>query len=209
MNFHQLSLLWIHVRNDTPHATPGSGQLLHVLVAVSYALTPTRQFPSPSDSFGGDLQRRSNMSATTTHATHVDPRGLRVAAAITSVVVALVLVLPSPAREILLAVQVGVFALAAFVGLKHSPYSIFFAKVIRPRIGAPAELEDSRPPRFAQLVGFVFTTVALLAFVAGAATVGLIATAFALVAALLNAAIGLCLGCELYLVLRRFTPANA
>jgi hypothetical protein len=139
----------------------------------------------------------------------VDPRGLRVAAAITSVVVALVLVLPSPAREILLALQVVVFAIAAFAGLKRSPYSIFFAKVIRPRIGAPAELEDSRPPRFAQLVGFVFTTIALIAFLAGATTVGLIATAFALVAALLNASIGLCLGCELYLVLRRLTPASA
>src|SRR4051794_8244124 len=133
----------------------------------------------------------------------VDPRGLRVAASITTVVVALVLVLPSPAREILLALQVGVFALAAFAGLKRSPYSIFFAKVIRPRIGAPAELEDSRPPRFAQLVGFVFTAVALIAFLAGATTVGLVATGFALVAALLNASIGLCLGCELYLVLRR------
>ena len=150
------------------------------------------------------------MSATSTSTPpQVDPRGLRVVAAITSVVVALVLVLPSPAREILLAVQVAVFAIAAFVGLKQSPYSIFFAKVVRPQIGAPAELEDSRPPRFAQLVGFVFTAVALVAFLAGATTVGLIATAFALVAALLNASIGLCLGCELYLVLRRLTPANA
>lgn len=141
--------------------------------------------------------------------TQVDPRGLRVAATITSVVVGLVLVLPSPTREIVLALQVAVFAIAAFVGLDRSPYSIFFAKVIRPRIGAAAELEDSRPPRFAQLVGFVFTAVALLAFLAGATTVGLVATAFALVAALLNASIGLCLGCELYLVLRRLTPANA
>lgn len=150
------------------------------------------------------------MSTTSTFApTQVDPRGLRVAAAITSVVVALVLVLPSPAREILLALQVVVFAVAAFAGLRRSPYSIFFSKVVRPRIGTPAELEDARPPRFAQLVGFVFTAVALLAFLAGATTVGLVATAFALVAALLNAAVGLCLGCELYLVLRRLAPASA
>ena len=45
--------------------------------------------------------------------TQVDPRGLRVAAGITAVVVALVLVLPSPAREIVLALQVAVFATAA------------------------------------------------------------------------------------------------
>lgn len=141
--------------------------------------------------------------------TQVDPRGLRVSAGITAVVVALVLVLPSPAREILLAVQVAVFASAAFVALGSSPYSIFFKKVIRPRIGAPAEFEDSRPPRFAQLVGFAFTAVALVAFLAGATTVGLVATAFALIAALLNSVLGFCLGCELYLLLRRFTPVSA
>ena len=138
----------------------------------------------------------------------VDPRGLRVSAAITSLVVALVLVLPSPAREILLAAQMAVFALAAFAGLQRSPYSIFYKLVIRPKIGAPAELEDSRPPRFAQVVGFSFTALALLAFLAGATTVGLVATAFALIAATLNASIGLCLGCELYLLLRRFSPAS-
>lgn len=142
-------------------------------------------------------------------ATQVDPRGLRVAAAITSVVLALVLVLPEPLNMIVLAAQVAVFAVAVFVGLPRSPYAIFFAKVVRPRIGAPVELEDSRPPRFAQAVGLGFTAVALLAFLAGAATVGLIATAFALVAALLNATVGFCLGCELYLILRRLSPVQA
>ncbi len=144
-----------------------------------------------------------------TPSTKVDPRGLRVAAGITAAVVALVLVLPTPVREIVLALQVAVFATAAFAGLQHSPYSIFFKQVVRPRIGAPTELEDSRPPRFAQVVGLAFTTVALVAFLAGATTVGLVATAFALIAALLNASIGLCLGCELYLVLRRLAPAAA
>lgn len=141
--------------------------------------------------------------------TQVDPRGLRVAAGITAVVLALVLVTPDPVNVVLLAVQVVVFAIAALIGLKQSPYSILFATVVRPRIGPPAELEDSRPPRFAQVVGLGFTTVALIAFLAGATTVGYVATAFALVAALLNASIGLCLGCELYLALRRLSPARA
>lgn len=141
--------------------------------------------------------------------TQVDPRGLRVAAGITAVVVAVVLVLPSPAREVVLALQVVVFAVSAFVGLQYSPYSLFFRRVVRPRIGAPTETEDSRPPRFAQLVGLLFTASALLAFALGAPTVGLVLTAFALVAALLNAVVGLCLGCELYLVLRRIAPSQA
>lgn len=142
--------------------------------------------------------------------TQVDPRGLRVVAAITAFVLAAVLLIPfEPVRLVLLALQTGVFAIAAFVSLQKSPYALFYSAVVRPRIGAPAELEDARPPRFAQLVGLAFTTVALVALVAGATTVALIATGFALVAALLNAAVGLCLGCEMYLVLRRLAPAGA
>ena len=141
--------------------------------------------------------------------TQVDPRGLRVVAAITAVVLAAVLVIPSePVRIVLLAVQVAVFATAALIGLQASPYAIFYAKVVRPRIGAPAELEDARPPRFAQVVGLAFTTIALVALLVGATTIALVATAFALVAALLNAAVGLCLGCEMYLVLRRLSPSG-
>jgi hypothetical protein len=141
--------------------------------------------------------------------TQVDPRGLRVAAGITSVVLAAILLIPyEPVRIALLAVQVAVFASAALVGLSTSPYSILFAKVVRPRIAAPAELEDARPPRFAQIVGLAFTTVALVALLAGATTAALIAAGLALVAALLNAVVGLCLGCELYLVLRRFAPTG-
>lgn len=142
--------------------------------------------------------------------TQVDPRGLRVVAAITAVVLAVVLAVPSePVRLTLLAVQVAVFAIAAFAGLHRSPYAIVFAKAVRPRLDPPAELEDSRPPRFAQVVGLTFTALALVSLLAGATTVALVATAFALVAAVLNAAVGLCLGCELYLALRRLSPAGA
>jgi hypothetical protein len=142
--------------------------------------------------------------------TQVDPRGLRVVAAITAVVLAAVLAIPDETvRGVLLSVQVAVFALAALIGLQTSPYAMFYALVVRPRIGPPTELEDARPPRFAQLVGLAFTTVALVALLAGATTVALVATGFALVAALLNAVVGLCLGCEMYLVLRRLTPSGA
>ena len=142
--------------------------------------------------------------------TQVDPRGLRVVAAITALVLAAVLLIPAePVRLVLLAIQVVVFAVAALIGLQKSPYAVFYAAVVRPRIGPPAELEDARPPRFAQFVGLAFTTVALVALVLGATTVALIATGFALVAALLNATVGLCLGCEMYLVLRRLAPAGA
>ena len=134
----------------------------------------------------------------------IDPRGQRFAAAVTTVILAAVLLLaPGPLATSLLASQVVLFAIGAGLGVRQTPHAWVFQTLIRPRLGAPTELEDAAPPRFAQAVGLVFATVALAGFVTGATTVGLVATGFALVAAVLNAAFGLCLGCELYLVLTR------
>jgi hypothetical protein len=141
--------------------------------------------------------------------TQVDPRSMRVAAAITTVVLALVLVTPSPVSIALLIAQTAVFAISALVSLKASPYAIVYARLVRPRIGPPAELEDARPPRFAQAVGLGFAGLALIGFGLGAPDLGFIAVAFALVAALLNASIGLCLGCELYLAVHRLRLVRA
>lgn len=140
--------------------------------------------------------------------TQVDPRGLRFGAAITSAVLAISLVTPVKVAVVLLALQAIVFALGAFGSLQRAPYGQLFAKFVRPRLGAPVETEDARPPRFAQLVGFGFVVIALAGFLSGAVFIGYVATAFALIAALLNASVGLCLGCEMYLAFRRFTPAK-
>jgi hypothetical protein len=141
----------------------------------------------------------------TTHA-QIDPRGARFAAAVTAVVLAAVLLLaPSPLAVALLAVQAAVFAVGAGRGVQHTPYSWLFRTAVRPRIGPPAEREDAAPPRFAQAVGLGFALVGLLGFLAGSALVGVIATGFALAAALLNAVFGLCLGCEAYLLIKRLT----
>ncbi len=142
----------------------------------------------------------------------VDPRGLRFGAAVTAVVIAAALVSVEswPAVALVLtAVQAVVFAIGAFLGVRHSPYGRVFARFVRPRLSPPVELEDARPPQFAQVVGLVFAVVALTGLALEAAVVAYVALAFALVAALLNAAIGLCLGCELYLLIRRVAPAAA
>jgi disulfide bond formation protein DsbB len=150
------------------------------------------------------------MSTTTPHevtaAAGIDPRGPRLAAALTSLVLIGVLLLaPGPAATVLLGVQAVLFAIGATRGVQHTPYSWLFRTLVRPRLGAPAELEDPAPPRFAQAVGLAFALVGLIAFVAGADLVGEIAVGFALVAALLNAVFRFCLGCELYLLLKRAT----
>jgi hypothetical protein len=80
---------------------------------------------------------------------------------------------------------------------------------VRPRVGPPTDLEDPRPPRFAQGVGLVVTGVGVVLGLAGVLAAVPWAAAVAFVAAALNATLGLCLGCEMYLLLRRLRPASA
>jgi hypothetical protein len=147
----------------------------------------------------------STLSAANPALAGIDPRAPRLAATLTSVVLALVLVTARPVAVVLLALQTVVFAIGALRGIQHTPYAAVFRSVVRPRLAPPADLEDPRPLRFAQGVGLVFAGVGLVGFLAGSTVVGLVATGLALVAALLNAGFGLCLGCELYLILRRVT----
>jgi hypothetical protein len=139
-----------------------------------------------------------------TPARRIDVRGPRFGAWITTVVLAVVLLTGS---GWLLAVQAVVFAVGAFAGLRHAPYGLLFRTLVAPRLGPATETEDEAPPRFAQLVGFGFALVGTVGYLAGAPLVGAVATGLALVAALLNAAVGFCLGCELYLLARRARPA--
>jgi hypothetical protein len=149
-----------------------------------------------------DLSAAGATHAGTSAPRRVDPRGLRFAAALTAVVLALVLV---TGNAWLLAAQAVVFALG--VG-EVSPYGLLFRRFVRPRLGPPADLEDARPPRFAQAVGLGFAVLGLIGFVTGVIPLALVATAFALVAAFLNAAFGVCLGCELYLLITRTTRSS-
>ncbi|WP_396906699.1 DUF4395 domain-containing protein [Mycolicibacterium phlei] len=139
----------------------------------------------------------------------VDVRGPRFAAWVTTVVLAATL-LPygvSPAAAaVLLAVQAAVFAIGAWLGPRKHPYGLVFARLIAPRLGPVTEKEPTPPLRFAQLVGLLFAVVGVAGFAAGADLLGLIATDFALVAAFLNAAFGICLGCQIYPLVVRLRP---
>ncbi|WP_416985261.1 DUF4395 domain-containing protein [Streptomyces sp. T028] len=132
----------------------------------------------------------------------IDVRGPRFGAAVTTVVLAVVLVTGS---GWLLAWQTLAFALGAAGGVGRSPYGWVFRRVVRPRLGPPTEFESPEPPRFAQAVGLVFAAVGLAGFALGLGWLGLSATGAALAAAFLNAAFGYCLGCEFYLLVRRVT----
>jgi hypothetical protein len=142
----------------------------------------------------------------------VDVRGPRFAAWITSTVLAVTLVvsaLSAPAAAVILGAQAVVFAIGAFRGPRSSPYGLLFAKLVAPRLGPVSEREPVPPLKFAQLVGLVFAVIGVMGFAASLPLLGVVATAFALFAAFLNAAFGICLGCQLYPFVARFRRAPA
>ena len=107
------------------------------------------------------------------------------------------------AAAAILGVQAVVFAIGALGGPRKHPYGLIFAKLVAPRLAPVTEKEPVPPLKFAQLVGFVFAVVGTLGFATGLGALGLIATGFALVAAFLNAAFAICLGCQLYPLVAR------
>jgi len=136
---------------------------------------------------------------------NIDPRGPRFSAAITTVVLAIVLV---TASGWLLFAQTLVFALGALAGLRYAPYGFLYRSLVRPRLGPPSRTEAEAPPRFAQGVGMVIAGIGSICFAVGFTTAGLAFAALALAAAFLNAAFDLCLGCHMYLLIQRIRPAE-
>jgi hypothetical protein len=139
----------------------------------------------------------------------VDVRGPRFVAWVTTVVLVATLLASmwsTAVAAVILGVQAVVFAIGAVLGPRRHPYGLLFAKLIAPRLGPVTEREPVPPLKFAQLVGFLFAVVGFLGFAGGLSLLGLIATGFAIVAAFLNAAFGICLGCQLYPLVARLQP---
>jgi len=133
---------------------------------------------------------------------YIDARGPRFGAAITTTVLAIALVTQN--KWVLLA-QGLVFLIGAVRGPQFTPYGLIYKNVVKPRLSKVGPTEDVRPPKFAQAVGFIFALVGTIGAFAGADLVFTIATGFALAAAFLNSAFNYCLGCEMYLLIVRFT----
>jgi Domain of unknown function (DUF4395) len=130
----------------------------------------------------------------------LDPRGPRFGALVTMVVFAVVLTTGS---VWLLAAQALVFAVAAVAGMRYAPYGLVYRWLVRPRLGPPAELEPEAPPRFAQGLGLLISLIGVIGYAAGITPLGMAAAAAGLLAAFLNGVFGLCLGCEMYLLIQR------
>ncbi|MDQ4212433.1 DUF4395 domain-containing protein [Microbacterium capsulatum] len=146
----------------------------------------------------------------------IDPRGPRFAAWITSVLVLVATVLgligPGAADGLaqratqpafLLTLVIALLFLWGVLSPRTQPWGALFRTAVRPRLAPPTELEDPRPPRFAQGVGLFVVAVGLILHLAGVPWALPITTAMAFVAAFLNAAFAFCLGCQIYLLLQR------
>jgi hypothetical protein len=138
----------------------------------------------------------------------IDPRGPRFGASITSVLLLIIVFLGLDAATVdaafyLLIAVTTLFAIGAIFGLSRHPYGIIFRKFVRPRLAAPTELEDPRPPKFAQAVGLFVASVGIVLHLAGVEFGVAYAAGAAFIAAFLNAAFAYCLGCQIYLGLKR------
>jgi len=151
----------------------------------------------------------------------IDPRGPRFAAGITSLLLLIAAFLGltglSTSAELadatlaerildpgfLLLLAIALLFLWAVLSPRTAPWGVLYRTLVQPRLGPPSELEDPRPPRFAQGVGLFVVGVGLVLHLFGVPWALPVAAALAFVAAFLNAVFGLCLGCQLYLLLQR------
>ncbi len=138
----------------------------------------------------------------------IDPRGPRFGATITSVLLLITVFLALDTATLgaafgLLIFITASFAIGAFLGNSKHPYGLIFKKLVRPRLAAPKELEDPRPPQFAQLIGLLVAGVGVVLYLAGAQGALVFAAGAAFIAAFLNAAFAFCLGCQIYVGLQR------
>jgi hypothetical protein len=138
----------------------------------------------------------------------IDPRGPRFGATITSVLLLITVFLALDAATLgaafgLLVFITASFAVGALLGNSKHPYGLVFKKLIRPRLAAPKELEDPRPPQFAQLIGLIVAGAGVVLYIVGIQGGLVFAAGAAFIAAFLNAAFAFCLGCQIYVGLQR------
>jgi hypothetical protein len=94
----------------------------------------------------------------------------------------------------ILAVQLAV---GLTLGRRWCLPCVAYFELVQPRFGE-GPLEDSRPPRFANLVGLAFLATATAFGAGGLGTVATVLGAMVAALALLAAATGFCAGCRFY-----------
>ena len=130
----------------------------------------------------------------------IDPRGPRFNQAMIAVLLLVAFVLDWPPMVPIVAT---ILVAGAVLGPRFGPFLALYAAVIKPRLAPPAELEDPRPPRFAAAVGAVVLAASAVAYVTGSLGLAWILALAVAVLAGLAATTGICVGCEIYLLVAR------
>jgi hypothetical protein len=163
-------------------------------------------------SLRGSNLRRGHNAQTEQRSAHpyddtdvIDARGPRTNQA---VIGTLALVALGTGAEWLVAILAVQLAIGLTLGRRFCLPCLLYFEVIQPRFGE-GPVEDSRPPRFANMVGVAFLGGATVAFVLGGPTVGWALTAIVAALALLAATTGVCVGCRLYRLTARLRGVAA
>lgn len=132
--------------------------------------------------------------------THViDSRGPRTNQAIVGVGALIAFLLQQEWIIVLLALQLIV---GLTLGRRFClPCRLWF-DVLQPRLGE-GTIEDARVPRFANIIGAIFLTVSSILLYAGSSSIGWGLALIVAALALLAATTGVCVGCEMYMLIAR------
>ena len=138
----------------------------------------------------------------------IDPRGPRFGAAIINVFSIIIFFFAldkatEPLAQSLLSLVWVSFLWGTLFGNTKHPFGIFYKKFVRPKLAAPNYLVVRRPPRFAQLVGLFVTSIGFVLLALNVPFAIAIAAGALFAASTLQAYFGYCLGCQIYLGLRR------
>jgi hypothetical protein len=144
----------------------------------------------------------ANVAAQLPPARMIDPRGHRFGAGVSAV---LLIVAAVTGSIWLVALALLSIAVSAAFGLRYSIYGIVWRRMAAAAHLAKVEPEHEYPPRFAQVLGSVALTLALVAFALGATTLGWVFTLAVATLQTVLAVTGYCLGCRLYF-LRWWVP---
>jgi hypothetical protein len=132
----------------------------------------------------------------------IDPRGHRFGAGVSALILVVGFLTQAPWLVLVALASIGV---SAAFGLKYSIYGAIWRRIVASAHLGRAEPEHEYPPRFAQVLGSIALTLALVAFGLGAPTIGWVLTLGVGGLQTLLAVTGYCLGCRLYF-LRWWVP---
>ena len=132
----------------------------------------------------------------------IDPRGHRFGAGVSAIFLVLAVLTGTPWLVAAALLSIGV---SAAFGLRYSIYGVAWRRIVAVVGLGKVEPEHEYPPRFAQVLGSVALTLALVAFAVGATTIGWVFTLAVAGLQTLLAVTGYCLGCRLYF-LRWWVP---